>query len=119
MTEKMMIRLLAVITLLLIAHPSIGWAAETPLGICDGGTHSSRQTKQYNVESRTDTDMEFIAKLPCSDELITIKRCAISATHNARTPRYCYSSDRPTYMEYTDVVEYWDLPKSKGTDDLR
>jgi hypothetical protein len=91
------------------------YAEEAALGICDGAGSREKRTAQYNVESRKDTNLAFVAKLPCADETVAIKKCAVISVGNKKIQRFCFRSDRPAYYEYFDVIEYWDAPGERSS----
>lgn len=105
------LRLSAVLLYLLCA--TVSGATDKEDGLCDTSAQRERRTQQYNVESRNDTASTFVAKRPCSDEMIRIKLCALIVVRDQKVQRFCYRSDRPDYYEYFDVVEYWGGPSRK------
>jgi len=91
------------------------YANEAALGVCDSAVSREKRMAQYNVESREDTNSAFVARLPCTEETVTIQKCAVISVKNQKVQRYCFRSDRPAYYEYFDVIEYWDAPGEKAS----
>lgn len=92
---------------MLIALTTSGWGAETDLGICDSSAPREKRTLQYNVEARNDREAEFVAKRPCSDDVVVIRSCAVINVQKKKVQRYCYPENRPAHYEFFDIVEYW------------
>lgn len=90
------------------------YAEDAALGVCDGSGSREKRAAQYNVESREDTNSAFVAKLPCTEETVTIRKCAVINVRNQKVQRFCFRDDRPAYYEYFDVIEYWDAPGERS-----
>lgn len=101
--------------LILVGFCGTAYAEEAALGVCDSAVSREKRTAQFNVESRMDTNSAFVAKLPCTEETVTIQKCAVIGVKNQKVQRYCFRSDRPAYYEYFDVIEYWDAPGEKSS----
>ena len=84
-------------------------AEDFQAGSCDNSAQRALKTLQFNLESRNDTDSAFIAKVPCSDAVLTVKTCAIVGVRGHKVQHYCYLPDKPPYYEWLDQVEFWDL----------
>src|SRR5258708_26778204 len=74
-------------------------------GSCDNSLQRERKTLQFILESRNDTDSDFVAKAPCSDLVLTIRTCSIVGVRGHKVQHYCYLPDKPTYYEYVDQVD--------------
>ncbi len=104
-----------VVVLVLTGFFGTVYAEDAALGVCDSSGPRVERTAQYNVESRKDTNSAFVAKLPCTEETVVIKTCAVIGVGNKKIQRYCYRSDRPAYYEYFDVIKYWDAPGERSS----
>jgi hypothetical protein len=88
-------------------------AQDKEQGSCDVSAQREKRTLEYNVEDRNDTDSTFVSKTPCTGEAIAIKRCAVIEVRHKKIQRFCRLPNKPTYFEYFDVVEYWDIATPK------
>jgi hypothetical protein len=64
---------------------------------------------------RKDGESTVTVTLPCTNEVVEVKACAIAATLKRNSQRYCYPTDgKPQYFEYTDRLEYWEAQERAG-----
>lgn len=82
-------------------------AQNTPTGSCEASTDRVLREIEFIVESRTESETLILAKAPCTNAPIAIRRCAVTQTRNLRIQRYCNNPNQPTYAEEVDIVEYW------------
>jgi hypothetical protein len=93
------------IAIAVIAHSS--YAQDAQLGVCDANADRDQESAQFIVNSRADTDSEFAAKRPCTNEPVHIKKCAVISVESDSFQLFCHGTGRPTYYEDVEVVHYW------------
>ena len=103
-------------TLVIVAFVGAASAQDAARGLCDSGAQRERRTQQYDVETRRDTDEMFVARAPCSNEPISIKRCSVTGVLGLKVQRFCHGGDRPAYYVIVDTVDYWESPSAPKPD---
>lgn len=102
--------------LLLVWALASGPAAGQERGECDAERSRAVQRLTYIVESRKESGDSVAVTLPCTNEIVVVKKCAIAGTRNRNAQRYCYPEGKPAYFELYDVLEYWEATSRGATE---
>jgi len=101
------------ITVAWLAITTAAWAQER--GQCEPAQDRASKSLDYIAESRKEGDSSITVSIPCTNEVVVIKKCAVSETRKRDSQRYCYPDGKPAYFELVDTLEFWERNES-GTE---
>ena len=102
---------IAVLLLLFVLLHCTGYAQDGQLGECELDGQREKRAVEFIFDTRSDSDASFIAKEPCTNKSMIVRRCAIVNVRKVNAPRSCIGTGRPDYSEEIGIVEYWEAPK--------
>jgi hypothetical protein len=92
-----------------------GYAQEAQVGNCELTLTRDKRSVEFIADTRKDSDLTFTAEEPCTNRVLTIKRCAVVTARKINAPRSCFGTGRPDYSEEVGIVEYWESPSQEST----
>jgi hypothetical protein len=76
-------------------------------GSCDASAPRDKKVLIYKSSSIQETADTITVQPICTDQAITVKKCAVIQNHKVEAQRFCFPPNAPEYFEYADKLEFY------------